>query len=202
MRPVEGAGSGGVRVERTAIDRRPAPVRVRRQVGDDKVGVKVRVPRAARPVEERRRHESRHRHDRAGTAHVRGVPLEVAEGAGDGVLVRGAHLPDGVGRAEGVEQAHRLGSGEGAVEGGDRDPAVPGVECRPGRRIHAGEQRRESGRLDASPGQAEVPGEAPPPEPVGLDETPTIAPRPSGRLEVVPLAPRPHLRQAQHRRRR
>jgi len=99
-------------------------------------GVQVRIVGAARSVADRRRYQTLRRDYRAGTTHVRGVPLEIPQGSGDRPLMGGAHLLDGRRRAQGVEQAHRLRDREGAVEGGNPDPGVAGIEGRSVGRIH------------------------------------------------------------------
>ena len=84
------AGGTSVGVEPPTVQRRPLEIGAARDVGDDDVGVQLRVAGAGGPVPERRGGEpvGLH-HDRPAVpaAHARGVALEVAERLADRVVV-------------------------------------------------------------------------------------------------------------------
>ena len=92
------------------------------------MAVQVRIEGATDTVDEPRDGDrvgwDRDERPRGRPANGDGAAFHVVEGGVDGALVGGQHLSGHLGRAQGVEHAHRLRGAEAEVEGGHGDPMV------------------------------------------------------------------------------
>lgn len=92
------------------------------EVGDDDMGVELRLGRPGGPVAEPGGDEPVTGHPGQAAppaAADRGVVLEDTQSGVDGGVVGVADLVRGLGVGQREEQGHRLGGGEGGIEAGD-----------------------------------------------------------------------------------
>ena len=116
---VEVAGGLGVRVEPAAVERRPAPIGAEREVGDEHVGVQLRVAGARGAMHERRGDQPSPGDavDARGSApRDRGLALDVAESVLNRPVVRGADRSAHAVIADAEQHAHALGRRERQIE--------------------------------------------------------------------------------------
>ena len=131
-----------VRVQPPAVQRRPAAVRAAAEVGDQHVGVELRIACSRRAMPERRCHEPSGRHD-LGPAMAAtdrgGGALEIADGFESGAVVRGADRAPQFAVADPEQDADALGRREGQVIAGDSYRARRTPQRRAIQRIKAGQ---------------------------------------------------------------
>ena len=113
-RSVQRTYGAGVRVDRTAVDRRPPAFAVDAEVRDKEMGVQVRVRGSAGPMDERRREQTARVDESSAAPDERRMALEIAERPFDGALVRLAHDAADLVRTEGVQHAHRFRGKKGS----------------------------------------------------------------------------------------
>ena len=116
---VEVAGGLGVRVQPAAVERRPAPIRAEREVGDEHVGVQLRVAGARGAMHERRGDQPSPGDavDARGSApRDRGLALDVAERVLNRPVVRGADRSAHAVIADAEQHADALGRRERQIE--------------------------------------------------------------------------------------
>ena len=121
LRLVEKPGRALVSVEVPAVQGSPTPVPSSGEVGDQNVGVQLRVAGSAGAVPERSCDEpvgSGMVDAVASAASPTRLPLQVPDRRCDRCLVRGHYRSAGLPAAEGVEQRDRLGRRERQVEPG------------------------------------------------------------------------------------
>ena len=132
------------------VEGRPPPVLATGEIGDQDVGVKVRVVPPARAVDERDRDRPLDSDVPPGPAG--GPPgrqhfaLEVPDRRSDGRVVRLLHPGGGVGARQRVDQAHRLRRGQGDIEREDLDAlSMPVGQHLAGERVRARKERLHLG---------------------------------------------------------
>lgn len=111
-RLVEGARGQTLSVQATGVQGGPPAIDPLDGVGDQDVGVELRVSVAGRPVPERRAHQPAAvdlLRAVPAPSSVSGVDVKVGQGCGHGRLVRTHDLKAGGGVTEGPEQAHPFG---------------------------------------------------------------------------------------------
>lgn len=146
---IEVAGGRGVVVDRRVVEPRPAAVRPLGRVGDQDVGMELRVAVSRGAVDigggevAVARDELRAASSPAGPARL---ALHIGKGGADGFSVGGLDLCRRLSSPEAPEQRDRLGSREGEIEAGDRavgrHPAHPHEQLAVDR-VSASEHRDE-----------------------------------------------------------
>ena len=161
------------------------------------MAVQMGVQGATHPMHEsRRRHRlGLHRHERPGrrTADRHRPALHIVKGGVDGMGMGGEHLAGDVGRAQGVEHAHRLWCTEAEVERRHRDAVMGATEARP---VWGSSPRSKAPRASPSTSPCSPNAAAPDPSqrPGSLDPGAAVA----RHLEVIGVAALAHLGHPQH----
>ena len=195
---VERTGGGGVCVDPASVERREVAFGPATEVRHYDVAVHMRIQRTADTVDESGRGHGVGGH--GDHPPVTAAPdgecpaLHVVQRGVHGVLVGGEHGARHLGRAQGVEHAHRLRRAEAQVEGGDRDPVMGKSQPAPRGRVVASEHRAQRLAVDLS---VQVERGRAPPEPPARRLDAGAGPVP-GHLEVVGVPAPAHLGHPQH----
>jgi hypothetical protein len=201
---VDVGGGLGVVVDRRVVEAGPAPVRSLRRVGDQDVGVQLRIAVARGAVEVARGQVAVALDElRASGSAPRParLALHVAEGGGDRFAVGSFNFDGGDGSAQAPQQGDGLGGGESEIEAGNRaagrDAAHPDQRL-PVYRVATGQHRFELRGLNLA-GEAQVLGGVAKPFPGDLALAGVVVLSAFGDLvEVVALLSFAELSDGQH----
>ena len=198
--------AGGLRVlvDRGVVEPGPAAIRPLGRVGDQDVGVELRIAGTGGAVLEGGGEEAVAADELGATVTAprpARLPLHVVEGTGQRLALSFADLAGDLGAAERPKQRDGLRRREGEIEAGDRAATtdVTQAERRPGRGVVAGQHRRQLIGIDLAL-EAEFDGGVTEPVALGLALSGVVVLRAFGDLRRVvallagaELADRDHL---------